>query len=179
MSRIRFVPVLLIFGVTLTVLFGGWIVYRDYGLVRPLKQELTNSKQVETVAVNLRGSNRQIAVTLKQVPDLQSAYREIRTTVKEAMHTDLQIQIHDQRTPELERLFQSYQPVIFSGIDRGDYTNMIDTIAQRAGKDGIHAIITMDRDNLYIQLEKGNHYLYEVIPYRDKPSMPEQGVKTI
>jgi hypothetical protein len=179
MSRIRFVPVLLIFGVALTVLFGGWIVYRDYGLVRPLTQELTDFKQVETVAVKFTGSNKQVEVTLKQVPDLQTAFREIQSKVQEGMHTDFPIRIHDRRTLELERLFQSLQPIIYSGIDRANYTEMIDAIEKRAAKDGVHALITMDRDYLYVQLETDPHYLYEVIPYREKPTTPEQGVKTI
>lgn len=180
MSRIRFVPILLIFSVTLIILFGGWIVYRDYGLVRPLQQQLTGTQLVQTVTVNLSGPQKQVDVTLKKVPDLQSSYRSIKNKVNQTMHTQLPIKIHDERTPELERMFQSYQPFIFSGIDRGEYTDMINKIQQNAAKDGItKAVVTMDRENLYIQLEKGDHYLYEVIPYRDKPSTQAQGVSSI
>lgn len=179
MSRIRFVPVLLIFGVTLTVLFGGWTVYRDYGLIRPLQQELSESKQVETVVVKVAGSDKQIEVALKRVPDLQKAFLEIQSKVQAGMHMDLPIRIHDQRTPELERLFQSLQPILYSGIDRATYTEMIETIEKRAAKDGVRAFITMDRDYLYVQLETDTHYLYEVLPYREKSSAPEQGVRTI
>lgn len=181
MSRIRFVPVLVFLLATVVVLFGGWIAYRDYGLVRPLKQQLAATQNVQTVeTVNLSGPQREIEVSMKKVPDLQTAYRSIKSAVSSKLKTDIAIKIKDQRTPELEAAFQSYQPLIYSGIAQGNYMDMIEKFQTHARKDGFtKANVTMDRENLYIQLEKGDNFLYEVIPYRSDSSLPQQGVKSI
>lgn len=181
MSRIRLIPTLLFCCAALVVLFGGWAVYRDYGLERPLEKQLTGTKQVQSVHVKLSGAQKTIQVALRQVPDLQTTYRSIKATVGETVSSDVTIRITDQRTPELETLFQSYQPAIYEGIAKGSFTEMIDKLQQRAAQDGLtRSVVTMDRDNIYIQLEKGDRYLYEVIPYQiGKPFAPQQGVRSL
>ncbi|WP_018133297.1 hypothetical protein [Effusibacillus pohliae] len=181
MSRIRLLPTLLFFAAALTLLFGGWILYRDYGLVRPLKNELTGTRQVSDVEVKLNGPYKTIEVSLNKVPDLQTAYHSIKTTIGETLAPDVTIKLVDRRTPELESLFQSYQPMIYEGIAKGSFTDMIEKVQERGAKDGLdRAMVTMDHDNLYIQLEKGDRYLYEVIPYAGgKTATPSQGVKSL
>lgn len=181
MSRIRLLPTLFFLFSALVVLFGGWFVYRDYGLIRPLKQDLTSTKQVTDVTVKLDGRNKTIEVAINRVPDLQIAYRSIKTKVSETIDPNATIKLSDKRTPELEAILQQYQPLIYEGIAKGSFTDMIQKVQERGAKDGLsRTLITMDRENLYIQLEKGDHYLYQVVPYHiDKPFTSDQGVSSV
>ncbi|BCJ85439.1 hypothetical protein [Effusibacillus dendaii] len=179
MSRIRLLPTLIFFAAAMILLFGGWTLYRDFGLVRPLEQELKGTHQVVQVDVTVKGTQKSITVSMNRVDDLQTAYRDIIDKVSETFNTETTVKIRDKRTPEMEALFQAYQPVIYEGISKGSFTDMIDTIQKRAKQDGMsRAVVTMDRENIYVQLEQADHYLYEVIPYNKLP-VSQQGVKTL
>lgn len=166
MSRIRVMPTLLIMVTALIVLFGGWLIYKNYGLVRPLQEELSAMAPVEQVNVHVSTQTREIQVTFKRVPDLMTAYTMVNEKVHHVLGSDVTLLIRDHRTPQLSELYQNYQPLLYEGIAKGNYTEMIEQIKQKARQDGIsYARITMDRNNLYIQLEKDSAYLYEVVPY--------------
>ncbi|MFC4768986.1 hypothetical protein [Effusibacillus consociatus] len=180
MSRIRLMPTLLFLTASLLLFFGGWILYRDYGLIRPLQKELIGTQQVNSVDVKLSGPQKTIEVSLNQVADLQTAYRSIKTKAGKILDQEVTIELKDKRTPELETLYQSYQPMIYEGLAKGSFTEMIEKLQARGQKDGLsRAAVTMDRENLYIQLEKGDHFLYEVISYRIGEPSQQQGVKSI
>jgi hypothetical protein len=168
LSRIRIVPTLVITFTALIVLFGGWIMYRNYGLVRPLERELSSMAPVQHVNVVVNNQTKEIQVTLKKVPDLMTAYQSVKERVTSTLGNNVKIVIRDHRSKELIDLYQNYQPLIFEGIAKGNYTSMIDTLKRRAANDGItNARITMDKNNIYIQLEKGSDYLYEIVPYHE------------
>lgn len=178
MSRIRVIPTLIVMVTALVVFFGGWLMYRNFGLVRPLERELSSTAPVQNVKVVVNNQTREVQVTVKKIPDLMTTYTAIKDKVSFTLGSDVKVTIMDHRSKELTDLYQNYQPLIFEGIAKGSYTSMIDSLKNRAEKDGIsNARITMDKNNIYIQLEKGSDYLYEVLPYRElmKPSNNGQG----
>ncbi|GAX89779.1 hypothetical protein [Effusibacillus lacus] len=181
MSRIRILPMLIFLTASLLVLFGGWILYRDYGVVRPLQKELISTRQVNAVDVRLNGSPKVIEVSVNRVSDLQTAYKSIQAKISNKLNAGVNVKMKDKRTPELEKLFQNYQPIIYEGIAKGSFTEMIDKVQSQGRKDGLdRTVVTMDSEYLYIQLERGDNYLYEVIPYNlSNPATGTRGVKTL
>ena len=165
MSRIRIVPVLVAMSLTVSLLFGGWELYRNFGLVRPLEQQLMADKAVTQVESVVNGSERAIKIHLKPVDDLQATYDGLEEVVTEQIGSNVKIDLVDQREESLKQAFRSVQPVLYSGIAKGDFTDMITQTEQELQKQGYQAKVSMNDHNIFVQIEKDGKYLYQVLPY--------------
>lgn len=166
MSRIRIVPIMMIFMVSLSVLFGGWELYRKFGLVGPLEQQLTADKNVTHVESVVNGQDREIKITLKPVADLQTTYEDLEKVVDQQLGSSVKIDLVDTRSQALKDEYRAIQPILYSGIAKGDFEAMIQNAEKAAKASGTDATITMDEQNIYVNLEKQGHHLYEVLPYK-------------
>ncbi|MGZ4112090.1 MAG: hypothetical protein ACXVP5_06575 [Tumebacillaceae bacterium] len=166
MSRIRFVPIMLIFMVSLSVMFGGWELYRKFGLVGPLEQQLAADKNVTHVESVVNGQDREIKVTLKKVTDLQTTYEDLETIIGAQMGSQVKIDLVDDHTQDLKNVYRSIQPILYSGIAKGDFEAMIQEAEKAAKASGSQGEITMDDHNIYVNVQKNGHTLYEVLPYK-------------
>jgi hypothetical protein len=166
MSRIRVVPILIIMAVMSSVLFGGWELYRKFGLVLPLEEQLKADQAVTTVETTVSGQQRGIKITLKPVSDLQQTYEGLEKKVTASFGQQVKIDIADTRNDELKAFYRDIQPTLYGGIQKGDYTQMIEQVGASAQQAGLQSNITMNDRDIFVQLQQGkDHYLYEVIPY--------------
>ncbi|UOF89681.1 hypothetical protein LSG31_17615 [Fodinisporobacter ferrooxydans] len=172
MSRIRIIPTLVVIVITLSILFGGWAVYKNFGLEHPAEQALKQVPSVQSVKVMISNQNRTVKVTVWNVQDLQSTYHKIKQVVLQSLGSDTQIQVVDTRSEALAHLYQTLQPVLYEGIHKGNYTEMIQTIESRAKQANVVANVSMDSANVYIQLTQDSHQLDDIIPYNNQ----QQGV---
>ena len=169
MSRIRLVPTLISFLVAFAVLFGGWNVYRNYGLEHPAEQKLQQIPYVTEAHVNMKGQKRNVTITLSNhIPDLQTTYHALQQNVEQTLGNDTTITVVDHRSNELIQLYQTFQPILFEGIHKGNYTEMIQSIQTTAQHSGVSAKVTMDMNHVYLQMTKGNNQLDEIIPYTNQ-----------
>ncbi len=171
MSRIRIVPILVIMSIALSVLFGGWELYRQFGLVAPLEQQLADNKAVSGVESVVKGQEREIQITLNKVDDLQDTYVGIEQTVQESLGKQAAIKLVDKRQEELKDTYQSIQPILYAGMAKGDFPKMINDVNKQATKAGLTAKVSMNDQFIFVQLEKAaDQYLYEVLPYKETPA---------
>ena len=169
MSRIRLVPVVFILIMTLSVLFGAFVAYRQFKLVGPLQNELQAIPGVQTAQVET-GNPSLVKIKLGPVPklanqDLQSTYVKIVGIISGVFSGTNNLDIVDNQDQELTSAYESFQPILLEGIAKGNFVEMIAAVEQKASQAGIQARVTMDVHNIYIQLSKGNHYLYDVFQY--------------
>jgi len=165
MSRIRFVPVLVVMAITLSLLFGGWELYRTYGLVLPLEDQLKQNQAVTTVESVVNGQERTIKVALTAVEDLQTTYESLATTIEESLGQQVKIDLVDQRNDALKQAFREVQPILYGGMAKGEFSQMIDGASQKLQAAGYQPTITMNDQNIFVQIKDGDKYLYEVLPY--------------
>lgn len=170
MSRIRMVPILAIVCVTLSLLFGGWELYRNFGLVRPLEEQLMATGTVEHVESVVNGQQRVIKVDMKQVPDLQAAYLQVETIVKDRLGSYVTIDLVDKRQDELRNTYRDLQPALYAGIAQGEFPAMIQKMNDQAKQEQIESKISMNDQYIFVELKKADHYLYEVVPYQSRQS---------
>ncbi len=172
MTRIRLVPVIVIALISFVVLSGGWWAYRQYNVVNPLKDSLGHISGVQNVQVDT-GNPYVITIKLGRVSDLQSTYQTILKAVSSVLGDPLSVtvNIQDNRNQVLNNAYEALQPILAEGIAQGSYTEMISKAQQTAQQLHVDARITMDDQNIYLQLEQGSHYLYYVRPY----TTPGQG----
>jgi hypothetical protein len=168
MPHFRPLVALFALALTLSVLFGGWMVYRSYGIVKPVQDALSHLPYVAAVHISPNDTAHSVEVALKPVNDLGAAYREILKIVQRYMGAGTAISITDQRSNALSTLYENEQPMIFEAIAKKNYTELVRQIAADSRHFGVQGKVTMDQNNIYIQLKKGENYLYDVVPYRDR-----------
>lgn len=162
-SRIRILPTITAFILTFAVLFGGLQLYRTYALIRPLELSLRQVPYVQSIAVSTLGTSPQVNVTLGEVRDLQTTYDEIQSRITGMLGGPATIFLTDRRTPQLNSLYENLSPIIYQGMAHGDYQTMIASFTKAARQHGATARVTMNVNDVFVQLEKGSAYLYDVI----------------
>jgi hypothetical protein len=164
MSRVRLVPIVFIAIISLAVLFGGWQAYQHYGLVSPIQTTLKQLKYVDGVKVDT-GSPTVVTIQLNSnVKDLQYDYDVIVQDVQNEVGGTYAIKLLDRKNEDLTTLYESIQPVIGEGLVHGNYTEMMAAVDALAAKAGVDYRFTMDQHNVFVQLKKGNNFLYDVVP---------------
>ncbi|WAH35152.1 hypothetical protein [Alicyclobacillus dauci] len=170
MSRVRLVPIVLIAILALAMLFGGWQAYQHFNLLNPLKKNLQSVQGVQTVNI-ATGSPDEVTIHLGpfnklENGDLQQTYHAIANEVSTRLGSGVKLNLSDDHGAQLTQVYEGdYYPILAQGKDKGNYTDMISQVSSLAKKQGIQARITMDEQYIYVQLAKGSHYLYDVIPY--------------
>lgn len=171
MSRVRLIPIVLIVLITLGVLVAGYQTYRHLNFINPLQSRLQQNKAVTSVQV-VGGSPSVIRIGLKSVShldneDLQTTYHRLMTLIQSTTNSNVRLEFADQRNKTLSSDYEQMQPILYQGLRNGTYTQMISQIKLQAAKDGIQSSITMDQQNVYVELwDSSNHYLYDVITYQ-------------
>ncbi|MCY0876611.1 MAG: hypothetical protein OWT28_10145 [Firmicutes bacterium] len=170
MSRIRILPTISALILTFAILFGGFQVYKNYELVRPLVAQLRQIPSVLSVQVATTGQSPAVYLKLGPVSDLQTTYSTISTDVTNTLGTPVGIYLQDKSTPYLRNLYEFMQPTLRQDIAQSEYTRMIADLDQMAARDGVKARVTMNAQDIFIQLAKGNAYLYAIVSYATKSS---------
>ncbi|QQE76769.1 hypothetical protein [Alicyclobacillus sp. SO9] len=165
MSRIRVVPIILVAIVALAILFGGFQFYQHYNVVSPVQTDLQKVSGVKSVQI-VTGSPTSVDIKLNKVSDLQSTYKEISKKASNELNSSVKIHISDNASPALQKEYENIFPVLSEGIAKGNYTEMIAQVTKTAASHGIQTKVTMDAQDVFVQMTKGSHYLYKVVPYK-------------
>jgi len=155
---------------TLSVLFGAFVAYRHFKLVGPLQSELQSIPGVQMAQIET-GNPSQVKIKLGPVDklanqDLQSTYVKIVGMISGVFSGTNNLDIVDNQNQELTSAYEiNLRPILLEGIAKGNFVEMIASVEQKAGQEGIQARVTVDVHNIYVQLSKGSNYLYDVFQY--------------
>lgn len=145
---------ILVFG----LLLGGQLVYKNKWVNGNLTQQSLEIEGVIYAEVITKDGLSELQVKTSQVENLQNVSRELKTV--SGKHP---IRLIDQRTDELEKIFQLMQFSLQEGIVRGNFTEMERNVKELADKSGVEVSLTMDSEAIYLTLNKEEAQLLEVI----------------
>ncbi len=163
LSRIRILPTVTALILTFAVLFGGFQFYRTYALIRPLELSLQQVPFVQSATVVTSGASPQVDVSLGRVKDLQTTYDQIERRMTAVLGGPATVALTDRRTPQLTSVYESLAPILYQGMAHGDYETMIANFTKAARARGVAARVTMNVNDVFVQLETSAGYLYDVI----------------
>ncbi|MFZ5596129.1 MAG: hypothetical protein ACOY31_03860 [Bacillota bacterium] len=153
----------------LGILLGGQWLYNRYNYERPLSRLLGENGDVISYSINDRGRVPEIDVRLRKVDNLKESYDLIAGQVKEISGgKEFSIKIQDDRDQTLEGIYYYAGLAAYEAMSRGNYIEMEGYVARRAADEGAQARLYVDRDRVYIEITRGDKYLYEVIPRTDR-----------
>lgn len=176
LHNVRWPALVISLAVTLALLFGTNYVVQMRTVDEPLKSLYQSSGFVQNVAVSRVGSGKHVSLKLNKVPDLAIAYQRLdRETQRLMGNKPYRIDLVDNRSPELEAAFNRLNLYAQEALVVGNFAEMASRVQTEAGALGITAKVGVDGERVYLQLEKGDHYLYELLERTPKAQAVKEG----
>lgn len=164
-NGIKIPVVLMALVVGLAAFWGSQWLYDRYNYERPLAKLLGENKDVVSYKINDRGPVLEVEVKLGKVDNLQQAYSGLHKSLQEIVgRRSFRIVLQDQRDDTLNGIYYHTRLAAFEAMERGNFLEMESYISRLAGREGSRARVWLDQERLYIQVEHGGSYLYEIIP---------------
>ena len=161
--------------VTLGLLIGGNYYYKKLKIDQPLFKLYNHITEVKKFEIKEELKSIEILLTLEKTQNLKNLYQEIEEGTGSVMGPrPFKLTIKDNRSKELEGIFDNNQLIIYEAFMKGNFTEMATNFKQSAEVQDAEVSIFMDNKKIYIQLSKGEHYLYEVIEWQN-PTAPGIG----
>lgn len=167
--RIRYIQILkgcIALIVTLAGLYTGQAAWQKYAVDLPLDKALHEINGVEEAFWN-KGNNKNdvmsIYVKLGSTANFQKTYEEINKTIKETIkNRQYNLEIKDNRSPELDQIYYGLHCHIQKAIADGDFPLLEEKVREKASAAGVVSKLYVDEQNIYLQLSKNNSSLYNV-----------------
>jgi hypothetical protein len=154
--------VLVAFVATVGILFGGQGLVTRLRVDNPLQKEIAAVKEVHHFKVESVNNGLQVKLSLSKVKDLQEVLDLVKQKVQFYQNKPVKsFVISDRRDSDLKQIKYQLSFYLEEATVSGNYTRLKDELESLPG---VLARVYLTPDYVYLQLEKGNHYLYEAIP---------------
>lgn len=158
---------ILVFG----LLLSGQLVYKNKWVNGTLTQESQQIQGVLSAKIASHDGQSEILVQTSQIDNLQKASLQL-----QKISGMRPIRYVDQRTPELERIFQQMQFPIQEGIAKGNFTQMEQTLRELADKNNVTLNLAMDNAAIYLTLTQDESQLVAVLERHGQGTfLPSEG----
>lgn len=158
MTRQRITVISLISIIIFGLLLSSKLLYENKWIKGSLIQESQKIQGVITAdLLEVQGAT-EMMVKTDQVANLQSLSQQLKKI--SGTHP---IRLVDQRSQELEEVFQRMQFAIQEGIAMGNFTHMEEVLESQADQAGVDMNLTMDNEAIYLTLDQGDNQLVSVI----------------
>lgn len=179
MAGIKVHLVIIFLLLTLVILVVGNMLYQKYYLTEPLFKLYQKTKVVQDYHVDGQGRVKKVLVEMKKTNNLQKSYNELLAGTAQVLgNSEITLELKDRRNDKLEKIYYDSQLIIYEALLKGNFTNMAEAIKKQAKAAGAEAQISIDKNNIYLQLVQGDNYLYEIIPRNttdDKSFLNQRG----
>ena len=153
--------------ITVACLYVGQAIWHDYAVDQPLDKTLHGIDGVEKVTwddSNNINDSINIYVTLNNTVNLQKTYEEINRKIEKTLkNKKFNLEIKDNRSPELEQSYYDIHYYIQKAIVDGDFPMLEEKVQEKAGSTGAAAKVYVDEKYIYLQLTKNDSSLYTVV----------------
>ncbi|MBE3591394.1 MAG: hypothetical protein IMW84_00350 [Thermoanaerobacter sp.] len=163
LKGIRWQIVLITFVVVLGFLFASFQLYQNKILPDKISKDVSTVKFVKMVNISIDNNEYIIRVRLGEVENLMETYKEIENKVNK-YPAKINVLLIDNPNVKLNNVYYNSQFSIYEGIQKGDYMKMYDAIKEISSKNSVISYIYIDKQNIYLDLRDGSHYLYKIIP---------------
>jgi hypothetical protein len=169
-NEFKFIIAIAALAVASTIFFGGYWLYHQYGIDRPLTEKIEGIAGVKKVTINNKERQLSIEVSMKYVDNLQTKYDEIQEVMdSELKDGQYQLTIKDQRNAKLQKAYENVQLAVYEAIANNQYLWLKEQMKPELK--GMTYRIFVDEDRLYIQMKDGDHFLYKVIDRQKENSV--------
>lgn len=164
--KIKIVPLAITAALSASLLFGGWITYRHYGVEQPLDRVAESVNGVQSADASMTSGQIVLNVKLKPDADLAEVYRKVKEEgAGQIGGKKLEFNVESQTSDQLEKAWSYSLFDVAQAMETRHYSeirNAMDKLSERFP--GVTATTDMDEDNVYIRLADGKTAKFVVLP---------------
>lgn len=161
-NEFRIITAIISLIVTLAVLLGGYNLYNQYMVEKPLTAQLTAMTAVKSAKIIKVDKEYLIQLQLEQVDNIQDSYKQIESIIKSKIkNNNYKIEIQATSSKELNQFYNELQPALYQGLSGQQYLWLDEQIKERSSNMGIESRLYVDDQRVYLQLEDKDSYLYK------------------
>ncbi|MBE3520362.1 MAG: hypothetical protein IMW97_08775 [Firmicutes bacterium] len=177
--EIRWAHVLIALAVTLSILSGGYVLYRRFWLTRPIELALKSDPDVEEVSVETGEQGIVVRVRMGPVKDLAVSYARLEEVLVSRLgDSGYRIVLEDRRDEELEEAYHAIHFFIAEAAQRGNFSEMADRVEKTLRPMGLGAYrVTVTGKAIFVQIfsPDRSRYLYEIVDRFPETGSPTKG----
>lgn len=148
--------------VSLGLFLGGYSL--DHQLVARSTRTGLTALCGGPVQMEKEGKATVISVQLGPVDNLQRTWNDMTKLIEKKTASDkYRIVIKDRRNQDLQTAFDHLQPVIYEAAANSTFVALQRELDTYLGDRGIDYQLYLDNGHIYLQMQEGDHYLYQVI----------------
>ena len=153
------------------VLFGGWFLYQQWAIERPLESLLKDMEGVSQVQLDIQSKELVIKLDLEPGADLGAVIRQLEQDGKKQIGSrKLKIEVVDNSSPVLNELWENAMFAVAQAMENKQYTEITAALEQMEQEHTeLNATAEMDNEHVYITLTDGQNSKFIILP-----RMPER-----
>lgn len=149
--------------VALAVLLGGYRYYSAAYVENPMVDKIEKISSVQSAQLETSRSGMKLTVMMGKTDNIQAQYNQLEEVLQSYSSKPYTIKVKDKRDQNLQSVYDDLQVYVYEALGKNDYVQLNEQLKKTADRERIVARVLLDGEHLYIQLEKGPNYLYEVI----------------
>ncbi|MBS4031365.1 MAG: hypothetical protein KGZ63_08100 [Clostridiales bacterium] len=176
MKNFKWTITVLAFVLTLALSVGAVYLRQTQMVNEPLFKRISELESVETVSLNQDGNLQVITVKLSNVNDFPGIHRQVNDEISRLLgQKRYRLVLLDERDDALQSAFYAVHLALYEGERLGNFAEMGDRVSQGLRSFGVENYsLFVDSEYIYIQIQSGDAYLYEVIKRNDRQEAGER-----
>ncbi|MCH1639701.1 hypothetical protein D3C76_300240 [compost metagenome] len=164
--KLRIGPIAASIAISAFVLFGGWFLYRQWAIERPLENIVKSVEGVNHVEMDIKPDELSLQLKLEPGTDLGALVRQIEQNGKEQIgKRTLKLDVEEQSSPELDQLWEKALFTVAQAMENKQYTQITAALKQMEQENSkLKATAEMDDKNVYITLTDGQYSKFVILP---------------
>lgn len=172
-SRFNIAKIMLSFVLSLGLLLAGWLVYQEFGVIKPMYKEILAIPGVRGTEIANEQGRLSVTVDIGEVDRIQPFYQEIKKILPDGSLYDLTFS--DRRNAYLSGLWRENRFAVEEAAAKSNLTEMQQLIEANVSREAVdYWLLEVDGENIYFQVHDDGYYLYEVVPRTDKARVSEK-----
>ncbi|GAK40048.1 hypothetical protein PUW24_24460 [Paenibacillus urinalis] len=150
--------------VTATLLFGGWFVYRQVALEKPIEKLVAEYDGVNDVQLDINQNQVVLNLDLEPNTNIRGLVDYIRTDGKELLNgRTMQLEVKDHSTETLDDFWSSALFTVAEAMETRQYTQIPEKLKEMS-EGSIQVDYDIDNENVYVSLSDGEASKYIILP---------------
>jgi hypothetical protein len=157
--------------IVLLISFSSYYLYKRFGVDAPLEKKVNALEGVESSKATSFNKGYEIEIKMEKVGNLQEAYNSIDRAVKDSLpQKEYALHLADKPDQSLQDFMQHMQPAIFESLAANRFIWLDEELCRRTQEAGLQYKLFVDQEHLYLQVEDGDYYVYQIIDREKSPT---------
>lgn len=162
--KLRPIPIAISVFVTATLLFGGWFVYRQVAMFKPIEKLVSAYEGVNNVQIDINPNEVTLNLDLEPQTNVRGLVELINTDGSQYIKgKKLKLDVKNHSTEELDEFWSSALFTVAEAMETRQYTQIPEKL-QKMSDGNIQVDYDMDDENVYVSLSDGEASKFIILP---------------